>query len=303
MVRNTASISTEPAIRNVQILSTGSGEQHKEHRYGSRLPTIVWVFMSRSWIEIPIHVFVIEHRDGLVLFDTGLDPAIVSNPTYIDSVIGRFFMKRIFRLHIGPTDTLANKLNAIGYAASDVCKVVVSHLHFDHIGGIGDVPQADLLVSRNEWRQLSQPHPERSYIFREHIELPGAKWQPFDFVATDDPLLRPFGSCYDVMGDGSIVLIPTPGHTVGSLSMLVRTDNYPPLLLIGDLAYDVDLLMRDQLPGVYANKTQLQSSFARVRGLKAQLPDLLILGSHDPAAVSALNSVTGSVKGKTNVKE
>jgi glyoxylase-like metal-dependent hydrolase (beta-lactamase superfamily II) len=259
--------------------------------------------MSRSWIEIPIHVFVIEHRDGLVLFDTGLDPAIASNPNYINSAIGRLFMKHVFRLHIGPTDTLAHKLNAIGYAASDVCKVVISHLHFDHIGGIGDVPQADLLVSRNEWRQLSQPHPERSYIFREHIELPGAKWMPLDFVATDDPLLEPFGSCYDVMGDGSIVLIPTPGHTVGSLSMLVRTDNYPPLLLIGDLAYDVDLLMRDQLPGIYANKAQLQSSFARVRGLKAQLPNLLILGSHDPAAVSALNSVTGSPTGKTNVKE
>ena len=84
--------------------------------------------------------------------------------------------------------------------------------------------------------------------------------------------------------------------------MLVRTGNYPPLLMICDLAYDVDLLMCDQVPGVYANKAQLQSSFARVRGLKAQLPELLILGSQDPAAVSALHSVTSSTKGKTNVK-
>ena len=124
---------------------------------------------------------------------------------------------------------------------------------------------------------------------------------PFDFAATDDPLLAPFGGCYDVTGDGSMVLVPTPGHTVGSLSMLVRTENYPPLLLVGDLTYEVDLLMRDQLPGVYANKAQLLSSFVNVRGLKAQLPDLLILGSHDPAAVSALKSVTGSAKGKANV--
>jgi N-acyl homoserine lactone hydrolase len=289
-----SSATVDPAIKKVQILSTGSGEQHKEHRYGSRLPATLWALTSRSWVDIPIHVFVIEHRNGLVLFDAGLDPAIESNPTYIDSAIGRFFMKRIFRLHIGRTDTVAHKLNAIGYAANDVCKVVVSHLHFDHIGCISDVPQADLLVSRKEWQQLAQPHPERDYIFREHIEKPDAKWMPFDFVASDDPLFAPFGGCYDVMGDGSLVLLPTPGHTVGSLSMLVRTENYPPILLVGDLTYEVDLLMRDQLPGIYDNKAQMLSSFANVRGLKTQLPNLLILGSHDPAAVSALNSLSES---------
>jgi N-acyl homoserine lactone hydrolase len=62
------------------------------------------------------------------------------------------------------------------------------------------VPQAELLVSRNEWRRLSEPHPERDYLFREPIELPGARWMPFDFVATDNPLLAPFGDCYDMMG-------------------------------------------------------------------------------------------------------
>jgi glyoxylase-like metal-dependent hydrolase (beta-lactamase superfamily II) len=222
-----------------------------------------------------------------VLFDAGLDPAIVSDPDYVASAIGRFFMNRVFRFHIGPDDTVARQLAPLGYAAVDICKVIVSHLHFDHIGCINEVPQAELLVSRDEWRQLSEPHPERDFILREHIELPGAKWQPIDFVETDDPLLVNFGACYDVMEDGSMVLLPTPGHTVGSMSMLVRSDGYPPLLLVGDLTYDVGLLMQDQLPGVYADKAQLKSSFAKVRELKTQLPDLVILGSHDPAAASA----------------
>lgn len=303
MINNTASISTESPIRRVRVLSTGLAEQHKEHRYGSRLPKTIWALLSRSWIKIPINVFVIEHRDGLLLFDAGLAPAVVSNPDYVNSAIGRFFMKRVFRLHINPADTLSDKLDAIGYAASDVCKVIISHLHFDHVGCIGDVPQADLLVSRIEWSQLSKPNPERHYIFREHIEIPGAKWMPFDFVKTDDPLLEPFGGSFDVMGDGSVVLIPTPGHTAGSLSMLVRTGNYPPLLLIGDLAYDADLLMRDQLPGIYASKAQLLSSYARVRALRAQLPDLLVLASHDPAVPGALSSIISSTTGETSGKE
>jgi N-acyl homoserine lactone hydrolase len=291
----------EPAIKTVRVLSTGSGEQHKEHRFGSRLPKMWWALTSRSWIEIPIHVFIIEHRDGLVLFDAGLDPAIVSDPRYVTNPIGRFFMKRVFRFHIGPDDTVARQLGPLGYTAADVCKVIVSHLHFDHIGCINEVPQAELLVSRAEWRQLSEPHPDRDFILREHIELPGAKWRPLDFDETGDPLFAPFGGYYDVMGDGSMVLLPTPGHTVGSLSMLVRRAGSPPLLLTGDLTYDVNLLLQDRLPGVYADKAQMRSSFARVRGLKRQLPDLVILGSHDPAAASALELAFDSQTEEANV--
>ncbi|MGI9294664.1 MAG: N-acyl homoserine lactonase family protein [Pseudomonadales bacterium] len=279
-------------ITSVHVISTGSAEQHKEHRYGSRLPKTWWALRSRSWVEIPINVFVLEHRDGLVLFDAGLDPAIESDPNYISQAIGRFFLRKVFRIHIGPEDTLTKKLEALGYAVADVHKAIISHLHFDHIGCIGEIPQAELLVSRDEWRQLSKPHPERDWILRERIELPGAKWQPIDFAPTDDPLLAPFGGCYDVMGDGSMILLPTPGHTPGSLSMLVRTDEFAPLLLVADLTYEVDLLMRDQVPGVYGDKAQLKSSFAKVRELKKQLPDLAVLASHDPAAAGTLRSAT-----------
>jgi len=287
-----AMLSTAPptVIEELQVFSTGSGKQHKEHRYGSWKPKTIWALTSRSWVDLPINVFVIKHRDGLVLFDTGMDPAVISDPSYVDSAIGRFFMRRVFRFTIGPDDTMAKNLARLGMRAEDVSKVVISHLHFDHIGGIADVPQAELLVSRDEWQQLEKPHPDHDYFFRQHIELPGAKWQPIDYVPTEDPALDSFGGCYDVMGDGTLMLLPTPGHTAGSQSLLVRADDRPPLLLIGDLSYSVDLLMLDQLPGIYADKTALLASFASVRELKAKLPDLVILGSHDPAAAELLKN-------------
>jgi len=274
-------------IKSVHVFSTGEGEQHKEHRYGSPLPRLLWALTSQSWIKIPINAFLIEHRDGLVLFDTGLDPAIGSDPNYIDSAIGRFLLHRIFRLHIGPDDRLNKKLEALGFAAADIRKAVISHLHFDHVGGIADIPQADLLVSKDEWAQLSAPHPEREWILREHIEIPGAQWRPIEFAPSDDPLFAPFGGSYDVMGDGSMILLPTPGHTPGSMSMLVRTGDAPPLLLVGDLTYQTDLLMKDQVPGT-GDAKQLRASFAKVRTLKEQLPDLIILASHDPETAEIL---------------
>jgi glyoxylase-like metal-dependent hydrolase (beta-lactamase superfamily II) len=279
--------SLSPAIKAVHVITTGYVEQHKEHRYGTSKPLMWWVLTSRSWVKAPITAYAIEHRDGLVLFDTGVAPALVYDPDYINSPIGRFILKKVFRFHIGPEDALDKRLEAIDLAAADVRKVVISHLHFDHIGGISHVPQAELLVSRDEWRQLAAPHPERDWVLREHIELPGTNWQPIEFVPTDDPLLAPFGACYDCMGDGSMVLLPTPGHSPGSMSMLVRSQGLPPLLFVGDLTYELEPLYNDQVPGI-GDAEQLKTSFAKVCGLQKALPDLVVLPSHDPSSAETL---------------
>ncbi len=278
-------------VRAVHAVSTGRGWQHREHRRGSRLPRLIWALASRSWIEVPIYFFVVEHREGLVLFDTGLDPAIASDPHYVAGPIGRFFLRRLFRIRIAPEDGLAPQLAALGYAAEQVRTVVVSHLHFDHIGGIAAVPQAELLVGEAEWAQLSGPHPERDFILREHIALPGARWRQVGFAPSDDPLLADFAGTYDLLGDGTLVLLPTPGHTPGSLSMLLRAPGWPPLLFVADLTYEAALLLQDRLPGI-GDPARLRASFAQVRALKAALPDLVILAAHDPAAGAALRAAT-----------
>ena len=286
----TSSDDPGPAIKAIYALSTGSVEQHPEHRYGTHKPLLWWVLTSRRWIRVPIHCYLLEHRQGLVLFDTGLDPAIASDANYIQSPVGRFLLRKLFRLHIGPEDALDRQLSALGLRTSDVRTAVISHLHFDHIGGIAHIPQADLLVSEDEWAQLSTPRPEKKWVLREHIELPAARWQPIEFAPTDDPLLAPFGGTHDVLADGSMVLLPTPGHSPGSLSMLVRSTGRPPVLLVGDLAYELDSLMNDRVPGI-GDATRLRESFAKVRNLREQLPDLVVLPAHDPSSVDALAAV------------
>lgn len=285
MVAQSESVS--PAIKAVHEITTGHVEQHREHRYGSSKPLMWWVLTSRSWVRAPITAYAFEHRDGLVLFDTGVDPALVSDPNYVSSAIGRFILKKVFRFHIGPEDALDKRLEAINLDAADVSKVIVSHLHFDHVGGIAHVPQAELLVSQDEWRQLHGPNPERDWILREHIELPGANWRPVDFVPTNDPLLANFGVCCDCMGDGSMILLPTPGHTPGSMSLLVRSSGLPPLLFVGDLTYELEPLHNDQVSGI-GDAEQLKASFAKVRELEEALPELVVIPSHDPFASEKL---------------
>lgn len=293
--KQTASIpshnSTLP-ISSIQVLQCGRAEQHKEHRYGSRLPQLWWVLFGRSWVELPLQAFLIEHRDGLVLFDTGIDPSIQSDRSYIKQAIGRFLLPRIFRFHLKASDRIDHALASAGVAPSDIQTAIISHLHFDHVGGIAQLPQADLLVSAREWAILSASHPEREWILREHIEIPAAKWRQITFQPSDDPLFDGFDGIHDVAGDGTLILLPTPGHTVGSMSMLIRQEGWDPIILVGDLTYEAELLGRDIVPGT-GDRDTLLASFAKVRRLKQRLPDLTIVASHDFAADECVSHATG----------
>lgn len=285
-----------PAINAVHLGTTGHGSMHQEHRYGSRLPPLVWLLFSRRWVhDVPVHFFAIEHRKGLVLFDTGLDPEVGADPRgYLGSAVGAFFLRRLFRWKLCPEDALVPQLARMGHKPEAVRLVVFSHLHFDHTGCIAQVLHAPLMAPRSEWAVLSQPHPERQWYLRQHLDIPGAQWQLFDLEPCTDPALAPFERCLDVMGDGSIVLLPTPGHTPCSVSMLLRSAGMPPLLLVADLCFEEAMLMEDRLPGVGEDYDAMLESYAKVRALRAALPGLVILPSHDMGTAERLAQAMGA---------
>jgi N-acyl homoserine lactone hydrolase len=102
-----------------------------------------------------------------------------------------------------------------------------------------------------------------------------------------NPALAPFTESLDVLGDGSLVLLPTPGHTAGSVSLLIRRAAKPPLLLAGDLTYGADILQRGQVPGV-GNRRRLAESSRKVLALAERQPGLVVLPAHDPTAAQRL---------------
>jgi len=164
---------------------------------------------------------------------------------------------------------------------------IVSHLHEDHIGGLRELTGSELLVSAAEWAELARPAPELRGFLRSHIQLPGLNWHLVRTEPTNDPALAPFTESLDVVGDGSLVLLPTPGHTAGSVSLLVRRAARPPLLLVGDLTYGAELLQRGQLPGV-GSRRRLAESTRKILALQHQQPGLVVLPAHDQTAAQRL---------------
>lgn len=283
-------------ITSVSVVSTGTTRIHPQQPFGSRIPMYAWILGSRRWTPPrPVNAYVIEHDDGLVLFDTGQDRASVIDPDYFPGGVTGFLYERLARFQIGPQDTLTARLAAAGHGASDVRLAILSHLHEDHIGGIPYLPEAEFIVADAEWRAMEQPRPELRGFLRKHIDLPGVRYRRIGFTPTDDPAFAPFTAAYDVMGDGSLVLLPTPGHTPGSMTLLVRRPDKAPLLLVGDLTYEAELLEAGRIPGV-GEKAGLRKASAMVRQLKERYPDLVILPAHDPGAAERLRRANGGGK-------
>lgn len=298
---------TPNPITRVSVISTGEVEIRPQHVRGTGTPMLWWLLTARRWTAPrPINVYVIEHRDGLVLFDTGQDRRSVTDPHYFPGGIIGFFYRRLARFAIGEGDTLTAQLAALGYRAEDVTMAVLSHLHQDHIGGIAELSSAEIVVSALDWAAIDKPGALLEGVMADHVRLPGVRYRPVDIpavaddavtdAAADDEMdaaIAPFTHALDLRGDGSLLLLPTPGHSPGSMSLLVRATGIPPLLLVGDLTYDVELLEGEHVPGVGDHQGLLASTRA-VLELRKRHPELVVLAAHDPAASGLLAAAVGS---------
>lgn len=278
------------SIHRVAIVSTGTVQIRPQHVESNGTPLMWWLNTSRTWTKPrPINVYVIEHEQGLVLFDTGQDRRSVTDDTYFPGGFAGHIYDRLAKFEVPEDATLTAQLAAIGYDIADVHTVVLSHLHQDHIGGLPELGAAEIVVSAAELAAVDRPGAVLAGLLRDHIKLPGLRWNPVTPQRVTDPSIAPFEAAHDIFGDSSLLLVPTPGHTPGSLSLLLRQHGMPPILFVGDLTYDVDLLADGRIPGV-GKRAGLLASTQRVNEFRRHYPDLLILAAHDPSAASILAS-------------
>ena len=194
--------------------------------------------------RIPVYSVLVEHDDGLYLFDTGID---------LDH------MNRVLPFELPeqtPEQTIPAQLRACGFELGDVTTLVNTHLHIDHVGG----------------NQLFKGTGVRNVIHRKEL-VQARNHEPFEFFGYSDTSWDYEGANIEtVSGDlelaGGIRLYETPGHTVGHYSFLL--DGAKPMLFAMDVAYTAAALEKGIQPGFHNNPVEGVRSIARVKALAAE---------------------------------
>jgi len=224
-------------------------------------------------MTVPVPGYLLRHPKGTVVFDTGVACAAAADPA---GVLGER-LARIYTMAGAADENVVAQLARHRVAVDEVTHVVCSHLHFDHCGCNASFPHAQVLVQRAEMEAATAPG---SRYDRRLWDL------ALDYRLIDGE--------HDLFDDGSVRLIPTPGHTPGHQSAIVRTARDRAFVLVADACYTAEHLERDIIPTVHWDARAMGESMDRLRRLRASGDTELMFG-HDPVQWSRVEAVGGAL--------
>lgn len=229
-----------------------------------------------QWLPCP--VFLLEHPTaGRILIDTGL-PAATAHDTR--AAIGRIG-SMMYGIRATEEQPLPARLRAAGIPRGGIDVVVMTHLHVDHAGALSELDGPIVIVSKDEWRSAhGSKLRARGYLRSQYDLAHDTRLVDFDSERTDS--FASFGRSFDLFGDGSVVLVSTPGHSHGHLSVVARLKDRE-CLIAGDAIYTRDSLDSGVLPLVAADEHRYKRSLREIRAYMQMTPSALVIPGHDPA--------------------
>ena len=263
---------TPPAEMSLSALPTGSMESSAGFAFRGG------DFLEKR--EFSMTAILVRHPRGDLLFDTGLGHEAESHQQSMP-----LLMRKFSRLTLG--QTAAAQLKAQGYDPVQLAGVVLTHAHWDHISGIADLPGVPVWLDADEHRFIDSDAPMAS-LARSFGALP---YREYTFEG--GPYLG-YARSHDVWGDGSVVLVPAPGHTPGSIIAFVALPSGARYALLGDLVWQTEgITIPTERPWalrqmVDADSDAVRAGISHVAAIHQHFPQITLLPAHDGRANGAL---------------
>ena len=184
-------------------------------------------------IQFVFSCYLIKHGDEYMLWDTG---HAMTMP------------------NVAPKVSLVDQLAKIDVKPDQIKYVGISHYHADHTGQVDSFPKATLLIGAKEWDAITSPKPPE-----------GANFKPFEGWIKGDSKVEPVPTDKDVFGDGSVIMLRTPGHTPGHSSLLVKLAQMGPVIITGDAVHFRENYDSDGVPWFNYDRAQSVASIERLK--------------------------------------
>ncbi|MEA2313454.1 MAG: N-acyl homoserine lactone hydrolase [Solirubrobacteraceae bacterium] len=209
-------------------------------------------------VRFPVPAYVVETATERILIDTGLNPAAIADPA---AFYGRPDIFAVFMLE--QEQSVAEQLDV-----GTLTKVVLTHLHWDHVGGLELIPASvPVVIQRSEW---DAGHDDSA--------MQRNSFLPRDYAESSRELILIDGDC-DLLGDGSFELLHTPGHTPGHQSIRIGE-----LVLGADVTHFASGLDDHRFPMFADDHKQQGRSAERLRAMREG--GATVIPGHDPDLLS-----------------
>ena len=236
-------------------------------------------------LRAPCLAYALRHPSaGTILIDTGMHRDAREH-------FRRDFgtaMSVLFRGLRPADEPFDEQLRALGIEPGDVGRVIMTHLHVDHTSGMRLLPGAEFTCTREEWAATRGRLASGKGYVGHHLP-PESRMRLVDFDRDGEPY-GTFSRTIDLLGDGSIRLVSTPGHTVGHLSILLQVTPGRQILIVGDAAYTLRNIREEILPMLTADDEASRRSLREINAFAESEPQATLVPSHDPNAWQELRA-------------
>jgi glyoxylase-like metal-dependent hydrolase (beta-lactamase superfamily II) len=205
--------------------------------------------------------YLVKHGDDYMMWDTG--QSMTAGP-------------------VAPKVGLVDLLAQVKVTPEQVKYIGISHYHGDHIGQANSLPKSTLLIGKGDWDVLTSPKPPT-----------GANPQLVSHWISEGGTVEPVPQDKDVFGDGTVIMLSTPGHTPGHHSLLVKLAQMGNVVLSGDFAHFHENYESNGVPIFNFDRAQSLASIDRVKKIAANLKATVII-QHDARDVSKLPAFPAS---------
>ena len=242
-------------------------------------PQMLQVLFGKEWSKwLPIYAWVIEHSEGIIVVDTG-----ETQKTNIRGYLPHWHPYYSFAVEfdVKQEDEIGPKLRDIGIdPAKDVNKVIMTHMHTDHAGGLYHFPNAEIIIERNEYKAASGmtgklagylPHRWPNWLQPTLITLPNNPYYSFRHSL-------------EVTTDKKVRIVGTPGHVANHISVIVEDEGIQ-YFIAGDTSYNQENLLELIPDGVGTG--QSLNTLKNILSFTEAKPTVY-LPSHDPQVPSRM---------------